>query len=156
MTAVSEGVPPRAGRARIGADNRGEQLVDEREDLWRRSETHRDRLPRRSVGPQRLDERRGFVDDSDVGVAETVYGLLPVADNEDRRRNRSVRSAEPFAPALHELSHELPLHPAGVLEFVDEHMTVPRLEAEAALRELVHVLQQPHGALEHPREIEQR
>ena len=96
-----------------------------------------------------------LVEHRDVGVAETVDGLLAIADDEDGRR-QSVRSrAKTLAPAAHQLRDELPLRAAGVLELVHEHVAIARLEAEPALRELVHVLEQLHRALEHAGEIEQ-
>jgi hypothetical protein len=82
--------------------------------------------------------------------------LFPVADDEDGGCNRIARRAEAFAPALDELPDQLPLRAAGVLKLVHQHMTVARLEPQAALRELIHILQQLDGPLEHPGEIEQR
>ena len=154
--AVAKRVPPRRGVGRVAVDDRGEHLVDERQDAGRRSEADRDRLPRRAVGPQRVDEPRRLVHHRDVGVAEPVDRLLAVADDEDRRRDRIGGRAEAFAPALHELAHQLPLRAAGVLEFVDEDVAMARFEAEAALGELVHVLEQLDRALEHAGEVEQR
>ena len=97
-----------------------------------------------------------FVDHRDVGVAEPVDRLLPVADDEDRRRDRIGGGAEPFAPALTSWRDQLPLRAAGVLELVDEHVAMARFEPQAALGELVHVLEQLHRALEHAGKIEQR
>jgi hypothetical protein len=37
---------------------------------------------------------------------------------------------------------EFPLRATGVLKLVDEHVMVPRFEAESALRKLVHLAQQ--------------
>ena len=45
---------------------------------------------------------------------------------------------------------------ARVLKFVDEHVTVARLQAVAALGELAHLLQQLDRAFEHAGEVEQR
>ena len=52
-----------------------------------------------AVGPQRLDERRRLVEHRDVGVAEPVDRLLPVADDEDRRRERVGGGAEALRPS---------------------------------------------------------
>ena len=93
----------------------------------------------------------------DVRVAEAVDRLLAVADDEDgRRRARRLPRRTLRPSSCTSCAHELPLRAAGVLELVDEHVAVARLEPEAALRELVHVLQQLDRALEHAGEIEQR
>ena len=63
---------------------------------------------------------------------------------------------EPFAPRLDQQRDQLPLRAAGVLELVDEHVVIARLEPEAALRELVHLPQQLERALEHVGEVEDR
>ena len=68
----------------------------------------------------------------------------------------SAAAPKPFAPALHELAHQLPLRAARVLELVHQHVAMTRLEPETALGELVHLLEQLDGALEHAGEIEQR
>ena len=64
--------------------------------------------------------------------------------------------AEPFSPGLDQERHELPLRAARVLELVDEHVVIARLETEAALRELVHLPQQIERALKDIGEIEHR
>ena len=66
------------------------------------------------------------------------------------------REAEPLAPRLDQQRDQLPLRAARVLELVDQHVVVARLEPEAALRELVHLAQQVERALEHVREVEDR
>ena len=68
---------------------------------------------------------------------------------------RVVGRAEAFAPAADQLRDQLPLRAAGVLEFVDEHVAVARLEPKAALGEFVELLQQRHRPLEHAGEVEQ-
>ena len=154
--AVPERVAPFGGHRRLGARDLGEKIVHEREDRRMRSKADGDRAPRRAVGPQSFDERRRLIDDRDVGVAEAVDRLLAVADHEDRRRQGIGGRAEAFAPALHELAHERPLRAARVLEFVDEDVPVARLEAQAALGELVHLLEELDRALENAGEIEER
>jgi hypothetical protein len=64
--------------------------------------------------------------------------------------------AESFtrAPRAHQLAHQPPLRAAGVLEFIDQHVLVARLEAVAAAREFVHLAEQLQGALEQVREVE--
>src|SRR6185436_13419007 len=108
----------------------------------RRSKADRDRLRRQAAGAQRADEACRFIDHRDIGVAEPINRLFPVADDEDGWRNRIARRTEAFAPALDELPDQLPLRAAGVLKLVHQHVTVTRLEPEAALRELIHILQQ--------------
>ena len=67
-----------------------------------------------------------------------------------------VGEAEPLTPGLDEQRDQLPLRAAGVLELVDEHVVVARLEPVAALRELVHLAQQVERALEDVGEIQHR
>ena len=85
---------------------------------------------------------------ADVRVAEAVNRLLPIADDEDRWRDRVGGGAEAFAPAPDELTNELPLRAAGVLKLVDEDVAIARLQPQAAFSELVEVLQQLHGPFE--------
>ena len=61
-----------------------------------------------------------------------------------------------FSPRPHEQRDQLPLGTARVLELVDKHVVVPRLEPIAGARELVHLAQQVDGALEDIGEVEQR
>ena len=68
-------------------------------------------------------------------MAKPIDGLLAVADDEDRRWR--VRRAFAFAPGVDQQLDELPLEPAGVLELVDEHVVVARLELQPAPRELL-------------------
>ena len=68
----------------------------------------------------------------------------------------SAAAPRPSPQLLHQLRDEVPLRAARVLELVDEHVAVARLELVAALRELVHVLEELNGPLEDAREIEQR
>ena len=91
--------------------------------------------------PQAANKLRRLVEHADFRVAKAVDRLLPIADDEDRRRQRVGRGAQPFTPVAHQLRDQLPLRAAGVLEFVDEHVVVPGLEPEPAVRELVHLLQ---------------
>ena len=106
-------------------------------------------------GPQAADRRGRLVEQRHVGVAEPVDRLLAIADDEQRRQHRRlVHQAEALAPGLHQQRHELPLQPAGVLELVDQHVVVARLEPVAALRELVHLPQQLDGALEQLGEVD--
>ena len=65
-------------------------------------------------------------------------------------------SPAPSPQRLDQQRHELPLRAARVLELVDEHVVIARLEAVAALRELVHLPQQLERPLEHVCEIENR
>ena len=98
---------------------------------------------------------RGLVEQRDFRVAESVNGLLAVADDEDGRSQRVCRDAQSFAPAPDQLLDELPLRATGVLELVDEHVMIAGFEPVPAARELVHLLQQVDGLLEHAGEIEQ-
>ena len=108
-------------------------------------------------GPQRLEMAAGLAQHRDVGVAEAVDRLLAVADDEDRRLERTgVRQAGAFAPRLHQQRHQLPLRAARVLELVDEHVVIARLEPVAALRELLHLPQQVERAQQHVGEVEHR
>ena len=109
-----------------------------------------------SLPAQPADELRGLVEQRDFRVAEPVNRLLAVADDEDGRRQRVGRRAQSFAPAPDQLLDQLPLRAAGVLELVDEHVMVAGFEPVSAARELVHLLQQVDGVLEHAGEIEQR
>ena len=145
--------PARSGAFSIGA----EHIVHERrESRGAGAKADRNRPPRIVLLAQAGDERRRLVEHRDVGVAESVDRLLPVADDEDRRLDGVGGGAEALAPVAHQLRDQLPLRAAGVLELVDEHVAIARLEPEPALRELVHVLQQLHRSLEHAREVEQR
>src|SRR5207245_1030440 len=128
VTTVAKGILSRGRGGCIAPDDRLENTVHESQDLLRGSKTDGDRLPRQTVGPQRLDERRRFVNQRDVGVAKPVNRLLPVADDENRRREGIVGRPKSFAPALAELPHELPLRAAGVLKLIDEHVTMARFE----------------------------
>ena len=83
--------------------------------------------------------------------------MLAVADDEHRRRHRSVvHEPEPLTPRLDQQRDQLPLRTAGVLELVDQHMVIARLEPVAALRKLIHPPQQVQGALKHVGKIEHR
>ena len=149
-----EGVP--AGRLLV--DGR-EQVVDEAEQLRPGAKAVRDPLAHalRPVRAQRRDRGAGFLDHRDVGVPETVDRLLAVADHEDAGRQRGVvHQPAAFAPRLHEQRDQLPLGAAGVLELVDEHVVIARLEPVPGARELVHPAQQVDGALEDVGEVEQR
>ena len=137
-------------------DDRPKDIVDECDQRRRRSEADRDGAARIALDPELFDELSGLVEQGDVGIPEGVNRLLPIADNEDRRRQGVAGEAEPFTPALHELGDELPLGAARVLELVDEHVAVPGFEAVPALRELVHLLQQPDCPLEHAGKIDER
>ena len=137
-------------------DDRPKDIVDECDQRRRRSEADRDGAARIALDPELFDELSGLVEQGDVGIPEAVNRLLPIADNEDRRRQGVAGEAEPFTPALHELGDELPLGAARVLELVDEHVAVPGFEAVPALRELVHLLQQPDCPLEHAGKIDER
>ena len=100
------------------------------------------------MAPRIVENRR-------VGVAEGVNRLLAIADDEDRRRERTAGGETgAFTPRLHQQRDQLPLRPARVLELVDEHVVVARLQAIAALRELLHVAQQIERAQQQVREVE--
>ena len=73
-----------------------------------------------------------FAQHGDVGVAKAVNRLLSVADDEDRRLQRTrMGDAGTFAPRGDEQRDQLPLGPARVLEFVDEDMVIPRPPADS-------------------------
>ena len=55
---------------------------------------------------------------------------------------RVGRRRQALRPSSDQLRHQLPLGAAGVLELVDQHVVISRLEPIAALRELVHLPQQ--------------
>src|ERR1041384_4651466 len=83
---------------------------------------------------KRLDVPPRIVKDRHVGVTEGVDGLLAIADDEDRGGDRTGGGKTgAFAPGLHQQRDQLPLRAARVLEFVDEHVVIARLEAVAAL-----------------------
>ena len=65
-----------------------------------------------------------------------------------------MHQAEALAPRTHQQRDQLPLQAAGVLELVDQHVVIARLEAVAALRELVHLPQQIDGPLEQLGEVD--
>src|SRR5262245_3326016 len=137
-------------------DDLTKNIVDERQNRRCRSKADRDRVPRMSSRPQAPDELSRLVDERDVRIAEAVDRLLSIPDDEDRRSDRIVRRAEPFAPTSYELLDEFPLRAAGVLELVDEDVTVPGFEPQAALRELIEIPEQLDGALEDTGEIDER
>src|SRR5688572_8155812 len=116
-----------------------EQVVDEMQQFWNRSKAAGDRPAGPAAGAQAVDEPGRLFEDADLRVAEPVDGLLPITDDEDRGARGHAKA---LSPRPDEERHELPLGTAGVLELVDQHMVVPRLETEAALRELVHLPQQ--------------
>ena len=151
---IPERILPRLS-VRVAPD-RGEQIVDERQDAGRRPEADRNGPSWPAARPERFDETSRFVDERDIGVAEPVNRLLAIADDENRRRQRIVGGAEPFAPALDELPHQLPLRAARVLEFVQEHVPMPGLEPQPGFRELVEVPQQLQRSLEHSGKIDER
>ena len=86
------------------------------------AEAARDRAARASLRSQPLNVLGGMLQHGDVGVAEAVNRLLPIADDEDRRTRGEP---QPFTPRLDEQRHELPLRPAGVLELVDQDVVKP-------------------------------
>ena len=102
-----------------------------------------------AVRAKRADESGGLIEHRNVRVPKAVDRLLSIADDEDRRGKRVGRGAEALAPAPDQVRDEIPLRPARVLELVDEHVAVPRFELVAALRELVHLLEQLDRPLEH-------
>ena len=78
-------------------------IVDERQQRGKRSKAPRDRPPRVAFRAQRLDVPPRIVEDGDVGVAERINGLLAVADDEDRGRERARgRETGALAPRLDE------------------------------------------------------
>ena len=103
------------------------------------------------LGPEPLDVAARLLQHRRLGVAKAIDRLLPIADDEDRGFGRE---AEPLAPGLDEQRDELPLRPAGVLELVDEHVVVSRLEPEATLGELVHPPQQLERPVEDVGEVQ--
>ena len=99
--------------------------------------------------------RAALRDDRRIRVPEAVDGLLAVPDDEDGGDEREIlRQAEPRAPGLDQAPHQLPLRLARVLELVDEQVVVAGLEQVAALRELVHLLEQFERAPERVRKID--
>ncbi len=140
-------------RFRIGevvrADSRlrdfSEQVVHELQELWKRAEAATNRSSWASGRPETLDVPRGLLHHGDVGVAEPVNRLLSIADDENGRLGRE---AHPLSPGLNQERHQLPLRTAGVLEFVNEHVVVSRLQSESALRELVHLTKQVERTLQ--------
>ena len=120
-----------------------------------RSKAARDRRARRRVRPQRVDELRRGIEHRHFGVAEAVDRLLAIADDEDRGRDGAVAAVpSPAAQARHQLADQAPLRAAGVLELVDQHVLVARLEPIAAARELLHLAEQRQRALEQVGEVE--
>src|SRR5206468_8797994 len=138
------------------ADDVRKQIVDEGQNGGHRSEADRDRPARMAAWPELSDESGRFVDERDLRVAEPVNRLLAVADDKDRRREGIVRGPEPFAPARDQLPDQLPLRAARILEFVDEHMAVPRFEPQPRLGKLVEVFQQLERALDEAGKVDQR
>ena len=87
-------------------------------------------------------------------MPEPVNRLLAVADDEDRRRR--VGDALAFTPRIDQQLHEPPLQAAGVLELVDEHVVIPRLELQSTPRELFLPRQERNRTRQHSGEVEQR
>ena len=106
--------------------------------------------------PQLPDESGSFVDKGDIRVAKPVNRLLAIADDENRRRERIVGGSEPFTPARDQLPDQLPLRAARILEFVDQHVPVARLEPQPGLGKLVEILQQLDGAFDQTGKVDQR
>ena len=147
----AEGVAPLAALRR----DRARQVVDETQQARHRPEAVADAPQRAVPGAQRADFRRRVVEHADIGVPERVDRLLPVSDDEDRgRQGRFRREAQALAPGPHQQRHQFPLGARRVLELVDEHVVVARLEQVAAARELVHVAEQPPRADEQFAEVE--
>ena len=67
-----------------------------------------------------------------------------------------MREPGALAPCLHEQRHQIPLGAARVLELVNEHVVIARLQAEAALRELLHLAEKLDRLQQHVRKVEQR
>ena len=120
-----------------------EQVVRKRQQLRHGAEALGNRPTGIAIGPQLVDEVAGLVHHGDVGVAEAVDRLLPVADEENRRdQRRAVGNAAALAPRSDQQRHERPLRPARVLKFVEQHVVISSFQAIAAARELVHLRQQ--------------
>jgi hypothetical protein len=121
----------------------GTHVVDEREQSRDGTETARNDATDVAVRTQGGQIAACLVQHGDIRVAEAVNGLLPVANDEDGRLERTrMGQAEALAPGLHQQRHELPLCTARVLELVDEDVVISRLEAVPALSEFVHLAQQ--------------
>ena len=119
------------------------EIVDERQERRNGAEAARDRATHVSTWPEPPHVVAGHAEQRDVGIAESVDRLLSIAHDEDRRRQRAgVCEPRPFTPRLHEQRHELPLRTTRILKLVDQDMVIPRFQAEATLRELLHL----HGA----------
>ena len=106
VVAIPERVSPRRGG--LAVDDRREHVVDERQDLRRRPEADRDRLPRPPSGRSASMNAAASSTHRDVGVAKAVDRLLAVADDEDGRRQRVVGRAEALAPALARAARRAP------------------------------------------------
>ena len=128
-----------------------EQIIDERQEFRERAEAARNRPSGIPAGPDPFDVPARFLQHGDFRVAEPVDRLLPIADDED---GRVGGQPEPFSPRLNQERHQLPLGTARILEFVDEHVVIPRFEAEAALRKFIHLPEQRQRALEHVGEVQ--
>ena len=95
------------------------------------------------IGPQPIDEARRFVHDGDVRVAESVDGLLAIADEEDgRHERRAFGDAAALSPRSDQQRDQRPLRPARVLELVEQYVVISPLEPIPAARELVHLREQ--------------
>ena len=130
------------------------QRVDEGQQLGHGAETVGDRPARRRSRAKRGDLFGGFVEQRGLGLTKAVDRLLAVPDDEDRRRR--VGDAFAFAPGVDEQLDELPLRAAGVLELVDEHVVIARLQLQPAAGELLLTPEQRDGSMQHAGKVEQR
>jgi hypothetical protein len=119
-----------------------EHVVRKRQQPRHRAETLRNRPTRVMVRAQPVNKRPGFVHHRDIGVAKPINRLLAIADEKNRRRQRTLRDAAAFGPRPDEQRHQRPLGAARVLELVEQHVVITSLEPVAASRELVHLRQQ--------------
>src|SRR5688500_18300525 len=145
-----EGVPTQRRHSQLAAD-----IVDERKQAGNRPKAARNRPAHVTRGPKRLEMTARFAEHGHVGVTKSVNRLLAIPDDEDRWLKRAgVRDAGALSPRLDQQRHELPLRPARVLELVDEDVVITRLEAVAALGELLHLPEEVERTKQHLREVE--
>src|SRR5688572_4489441 len=96
-----------------------------------------------------------FAEHGHVRVTKSVNRLLAIPDDENRWLKRAgVGDAGALSPRLDQKGYQLPLRPARVLELVDQDVVITRLEAVAALGELLHLPKEVERTKQHLREVE--
>ena len=131
-----------------------EDVVHKRQQFLHRAIAAGDGGARHPLRPQRLDEAARGIEHRHFGVAEAIDRLLPVSDDEDGGGDGAVGHAVAGGPRADQLTDQLPLRAAGVLELIHQYVFVARLEPVAAARELLHLPQQLQGAFEQVRKVE--